>query len=158
MKAELESNPDYAGLELVTVSYGEESEQINQQQTLALVQTYPDLKGIIVPAGIGLPAAARALEEAGLTGKVKLTGLAPVSLIRKYIQEGSAQDIWWNVNDLGYLAYHAAQALAQCDITGAAGETFEAGRLGSYEIGDAGEVVLGPAKIVTPENLDEFKF
>lgn len=158
MKGELESNADYAGLELVTIAYGEESEQINQQQTLALVQTYPDLKGIIVPAGIGLPAAARALEEAELTGKIKLTGLAPASLIRKYIADGSAQDIWWNVTDLGYLAYYAAQALAQCDTTGAPGETFEAGRLGTYTIGEAGEVVLGPAKIVTPENLDEFKF
>jgi rhamnose transport system substrate-binding protein len=158
MKGELESNPDYAGLKLVTVAYGEESEQINQQQTLALAQTYPDLKGIIVPAGIGLPAAARALEEAGLTGKIKLTGLAPASLIRKYIADGSAQDIWWNVTDLGYLAYYAAQALAQCKITGAPGETFEAGRLGMYTIGEGGEVVLGPAKIVTPENLDEFKF
>jgi rhamnose transport system substrate-binding protein len=158
MKGELESNSDYADLELVTVVYGEESEQINQQQALALAQTYPDLKGIIVPAGIGLPAAARALEEAGKVGDIKLTGLAPASLIRKYIEEGSVQDIWWNVTDLGYLAYHAAQALAMCDITGAPGESFEAGRLGSYEIGENGEVVLGPAKIVTPENLDEFKF
>lgn len=158
MKAEMVSNSDYAGLELVQVVYGEESEQINQQQTIALVQAYPDLDGIIVPAGIGLPAAARALEEANLTGKIKLTGLAPASLIRKYIADGSAQDIWWNVSDLGYLTYYAAQALAKCEITGAAGETFEAGRLGSYTIGEAGELVLGPAKIVTPENLDEFKF
>lgn len=158
MKAEMVGNPDYAGLELVQVVYGEESEQINQQQTIALVQAYPDLDGIIVPAGIGLPAAARALEEANLTGKIKLTGLAPASLIRKYIADGSAQDIWWNVSDLGYLTYYAAQALAKCEITGAAGETFEAGRLGSYTIGEAGELVLGPAKIVTPENLDEFKF
>jgi rhamnose transport system substrate-binding protein len=158
MEAELESNPDYAGLELVTVVYGEESEQINQQQALALAQTYPDLKGIIVPAGIGLPAAARALEEAGLVGQIKLTGLAPASLIRKYIEDGSVQDIWWNVSDLGYLAYHAAQAIAMCEITGAPGETFEAGRLGTYEIGENGEIVLGPAQIVTPENVAEFAF
>jgi rhamnose transport system substrate-binding protein len=152
------TNPDYADLELVTVVYGEESEQVNQQQALALAQTYPDLKGVIVPAGIGLPAAARALEEAGKTGDIKLTGLAPASLIRKYIEEGSVQDIWWNVTDLGYLTDHAAQALAMCDIEGKTGESFEAGRLGMYEIGEAGEVVLGPAKIVTPDNLDEFKF
>jgi len=158
MRGELETNPDYAGLELVTIAYGEESEQINQQQTLALAQTYPDLQGIIVPAGIGLPAAARALEEAGLSGRIKLTGLAPASLIRRYIEDGSVQDIWWNVTDLGYLAYYAAQALVQCEITGAPGEQFEAGRLGTYTIGEAGEVVLGPARIVTPENLDEFRF
>lgn len=158
MKGELESNPDYSGMKLVTVVYGEESEQVNQQQALALAQTYPDLKGIIVPAGIGLPAAARALEEADLTGKIKLTGLAPASLIRKYIEDGSVQDIWWNVTDLGYLAYYAAQALATCKVTGKEGDTFEAGRLGSYTVGANGEVVLGAANVVTPDNLDEFKF
>ena len=158
MEDELASNPDYAGMELVQIAYGEESEQINQQQTIALAQAYPDLKGLIVPAGIGLPAAARALEEAGLTGQIKLTGLAPATLIRKYIQEGSTQDIWWNVTDLGYLTYYAAQAVAQCKISGAEGDTFEAGRLGTYTVGAGGEVILGEAKIVTPENLDEFKF
>ncbi len=158
MKDELATDPAYKGLNLVQIAYGEESEQVNQQQAIALAQAYPDLKGIIVPAGIGLPAAARALEEAGLTGKIKLSGLAPATLISKYIQDGSAQDIWWNVSDLGYLTYYAAQALAQCKIKGEPGETFEAGRLGTYTIGDGGEVILGEAKIVTPENLSEFKF
>ena len=65
---------------------------------------------------------------------------------------------WWNVTDLGYLTYQAAQALAQCKITGKEGETFTAGRLGEYTIGSGGELILGPAKIVTPENLAEFKF
>lgn len=158
MKGMVANDPIYAKMELVQVAYGEESEQVNQQQALALAQAFPDLKGIIVPAGIGLPAAARALEEAGLIDRVKLTGLAPATLMKKYIEAGQAQDIWWNVTDLGYLTYHAAQAVAMCKITGAAGETFTAGRLGDYTIGDAGEVVLGPAKIVTPENVNEFKF
>ncbi|MBB3235864.1 rhamnose ABC transporter substrate-binding protein [Phyllobacterium endophyticum] len=158
IKDKLASDPKYAELKLMQVAYGEESEQVNQQQALALVQAFPDLKAIIVPAGIGLPAAARALEEAGLTGKVKLTGLAPATLISKYIKNGSAQDIWWNVSDLGYLTYHAAQALAQCKIEGKEGDKFTAGRLGEYTIGAAGELILGPAKIVTPANLAEFKF
>ena len=158
MKAKMVAEPKFAKMKLVQVAYGEESEQVNQQQALALVQAFPDLKAIIVPAGIGLPAAARALEEAGMMGKVKLTGLAPATLISKYITDGSAQDIWWNVSDLGYLTYYTAQALAQCKITGKEGETFAAGRLGEYTIGMDGELVLGPAKIVTPANLAEFKF
>ena len=144
-------------MKLVQVAYGEESEQINQQQALALVQAFPNLKAIIVPAGIGLPAAARALEEAGMIGKVKLTGLAPATLISKYIKDGAAQDIWWNVSDLGYLTYQAAQALAQCKITGKEGDRFTAGRLGDTLIGAGGELILGPAKIVTPENVNEFE-
>lgn len=158
MKQKLASDPKYAKMELVQVAYGEESEQVNQQQALALVEAFPDLKGIIIPAGIGLPAAARALEQAGLLDRVKLTGLAPATLMKKYIEAGQSQDIWWNVQDLGYLTYYAAQALAQCKITGAEGETFTAGRLGEYTIGANGEVVLGPAVIVTPENVGDFKF
>jgi rhamnose transport system substrate-binding protein len=158
MKARMAAESKYSKMELVQVAYGEESEQINQQQALALVQAFPDLKAIIVPAGIGLPAAARALEEAGMIGKVKLTGLAPATLISKYIKDGSAQDIWWNVSDLGYLTYQTAQALAQCKITGKEGDKFTAGRLGDYTIGAGGELILGPAEIVTPANLSEFKF
>jgi rhamnose transport system substrate-binding protein len=158
MKGMIANDPKYGKMKLVQVAYGEESEQVNQQQALALVQAFPNLKGIIVPAGIGLPAAARALEQAGAIGKVKLTGLAPATLMKKYIEAGQAQDIWWNVTDLGYLTYHAAQAVAMCKITGKEGEKFTAGRLGEYTIGKNGEIVLGPAKIVTPANVTEFKF
>jgi rhamnose transport system substrate-binding protein len=158
MKKKLASEPKFAKMKLVQVAYGEESEQVNQQQALALVQAFPDLKGIIVPAGIGLPAAARALEQAGSLDKIKLTGLAPATLMKKYIEAGQAQDIWWNVTDLGYLTYNVAQLVAQCKIKGNEGETFTAGRLGDYTVGASGEVVLGPAKIVTPANLSEFKF
>jgi rhamnose transport system substrate-binding protein len=157
MKARLKE-PKYAKMKLVQIAYGEESEQVNQQQALALVQAFPSLKGIIIPAGIGLPAAARAMEQAGSLGKVKLTGLAPATLIKKYIENGTVQDIWWNVKDLGYLTYYAAQAVAQCKVTGKAGETFKAGRLGEYKVGEKGEVVLGPAQIVAPKNVNEFKF
>jgi rhamnose transport system substrate-binding protein len=158
MKDKMASDPKYSKMNLVQIAYGQESEQVNQQQTLALVEAFPNLKGIIIPAGIGLPAAARALEQAGTIGKVKLTGLAPATLIKKYIEAGQVQDIWWNVKDLGYLTYYAAQAVAQCKITGKEGETFDAGRLGQYTIGANGEVVLGPAQIVTPKNVEEFKF
>lgn len=158
MKQRIGSDPKYAKMRLVQVAYGEESEQVNQQQALALVQAFPNLKGIVIPAGIGLPAAARALEQAGALDKVKITGLAPATLMKKYVEAGQSQDIWWNVADLGYLTYHAAQAAARCKITGKEGESFSAGRLGEYKVGRNGEIVLGPAKIVTPANLAEFKF
>ena len=158
MKKKLEGEPKFAKMKLVQIAYGEESEQVNQQQALALVEAFPNLKGIIIPAGIGLPAAARALEQAGSLNKIKLTGLAPATFMKKYILDGSSQDIWWNVKDLGYLTYYAAQALAQCKVTGKEGETFTAGRLGKYTVGADGEVVLGPADIVTRENVENFKF
>lgn len=158
MKDRLAKDPAFAKMKLVQVAYGQESEQINQQQTLALAQAFPNLKGIIVPAGIGLPAAARALDQAGLVGKIKLSGLAPVSMLKKYIISGAVQDVWWNVKDLGYLTYYAAQAVAQCKVTGKAGDTFEAGRLGTFTVGKDGLVLLGPPVVATPGNVDTFKF
>lgn len=158
MKKRLASDPDLASMHLVTVAYGQEKADVNAQQAKALVQAYPDLKGILVPAGIGLPAAAQALSQTGVLGKVKLTGLAPASQIRNYIKAGTVQDIWWNVPNLGTLSYYAAQALATGKITGAPGETFEAGDLGAFTIGDDGMVILGPAQIVTPKNVDSFPF
>ena len=45
MKAKMAAEPKFAKMKLVQVAYGEESEQVNQQQALALVQAFPDLKG-----------------------------------------------------------------------------------------------------------------
>lgn len=158
MKKRLKTDPSLKNLELVTVVYGQEKADENARQAKALVQAYPDLKGIIVPAGIGLPAAAQALDQIGKLGDIKLTGLAPASLISTYIKSGDVQDVWWSVPDLGTLSYYAAQALAKGEITGKEGESFSAGDLGTFEIGADGVVILGDAQVVTPENLDKFPF
>ncbi len=157
MKQAIASDPDYKDFDLVTTVYGESNETASQQQALGLVNSYPDLKGIVVPAGLGFPAVARALESSGNTD-IKLTGLAPASLMRSYIESGQATDIWWNVHDLGYLAYAAAQAVAQCQTDGKEGDSFSAGDLGEFTVGTDGEVVLGPATLVTAENVDQFDF
>ncbi|SBT89973.1 monosaccharide ABC transporter substrate-binding protein, CUT2 family [Streptomyces sp. DI166] len=158
MKSRLATDPKLKDMKLVTVAYGQEKADVNAQKAKSLVQAYPKLKGIIVPAGIGLPAAAEALSQTGDLGRVKLTGLAPASLIKKYIRGGDVQDIWWNVHDLGGLSYHAAQALAQCKVKAEPGERIPAGELGTYTVGERGEVVLGPATVVTPKNIDDFEF
>lgn len=157
MKDAIAETPEYADIELVTTVYGESNETTSQQQTLGLVNSYPELKGIVVPTGLGFPAAARALESSG-DMDIKLTGLAPASIMRSYIESGQATDVWWNVHDLGYLTYAAAQALATCEVTGESGETFDGGDLGEFTIGESGEIILGPAKLVTAANVDEFKF
>ena len=157
IKSRLATDPKYAKMTLVKILYGEEDKETNRKATLELLQSFPHLKGIIVPAGLGFPVAAETLLGAQRTD-VKLTGLAPVSVMKPYLLRGFVNDIWWNVKDLGYLTYYAAQGLAQCKLTGKPGETFKAGRLGSFQVGENGEVVLGLAKIVTMQNMDSFDF
>nr|WSY48808.1 substrate-binding domain-containing protein [Streptomyces sp. NBC_00886] len=158
MKARLSTDPKLAKMKLVTVAYGQEKADVNAQKAKSLVNAYPNLKGIIVPAGIGLPAAAEALSQSGDLGRVKLTGLAPATLVKKYVQTGNVQDIWWNVRDLGSLSYYAAQALAQCKVKAEPGQKISAGSLGTFTVGGKGEVILGPATVVTPQNIDKFAF
>lgn len=158
MEERLATDPAFENLNLVDVVYGEEKADVSANRALELVTTYPNLTGIIIPAGISLPAAATALDESGDLGRVKLTGLAPASLIRDFIAEGNVQDIWWNVTDLGYLTMYAAKAVASCATDGATGDSFDAGDLGEYTVGESGVVILGPSEVVTPENVDEFAF
>ncbi len=43
-------------------------------------------------------------------------------------------------------------------ITGAAGDTFEAGKLGSYTVEDGGSVLLGDPYVFDADNIDDFDF
>jgi rhamnose transport system substrate-binding protein len=158
MKDKLAKDPAYAKMKLVTVAYGEEKADVNAQKAKELVQAYPNLKGIIIPAGIGLPAAAEALSQSGDLGRIKITGLAPVTLISQYIKTGDVQAIWWNVGDLGTLAFKTSELYAQCKIKPTPGSTYSVDGLGTFKVGDNGVVLLGEPTIVTPENLSKFPF
>jgi len=153
------TKPGYENLELVEVVYGDDDQQRSYDRTVELLTAYPDLAGIISPTTVGIGAAAQALEAEGRGGDVQLTGLGLPNELRAYVESGTIQEFaLWNPIDLGYLAYYTAAALVDGTITGTAGETFEAGRLGSYTIGEGGEIVLGPPFVFTAENIGEFDF
>lgn len=158
IKSSLESDPAYKDMTLATVVYGNEDKTTSASVAKQLVQTYPDLTGIIIPAGLSYAPAAAALEEIGAFGKVKLTGLTPSSGIKDYLSTGNAEDIWWNVSDLGTLTYAAAKSLVSCTATGASGDSVDAGDLGTFEVGEDGTLILGPATVVNKDNVDEFPF
>ncbi|MEU0493965.1 substrate-binding domain-containing protein [Mycobacterium sp. NPDC006124] len=158
IKDKLSKDPKYAKMKLVTVAYGEEKADVNAQKAQELVQAYPQLKGIIVPAGIGLPAAAEALSQSGDLGRIKLSGLGPVTLVNQYIKTGNVQDVWWNVTNLGTLTFATAQQYAQCKIEPKQGTSYDVDGLGKFTVGENGTVLLGQPTIVTPENEKDFPF
>ncbi len=159
MEQELSSNPDYADIELVDTVYGDDDDQKSFDQTEALLQNHPDLKGIISPTTVGIAAAARYLSDSDAKGKVALTGLGTPDQMRDYVKDGTVTSFaLWNPGDLGYLATYAAAALANGDITGEEGESFEAGDLGSFDVGADGVVLLGEPFVFDESNIDEFNF
>jgi rhamnose transport system substrate-binding protein len=158
MEEELE-NPDYAGLELVAVVYGDDEDEKSYNEAIGLMQTYPDLKVIISPTTVGIAASARAVQDAGRVGEVFVTGLGTPNQMREYVNSGAApQFALWNPGDLGYLAIYTLNAIASGEIAGEPGDTFEAGKLGSYTIADDGTILLGPPTIFSADNIDDFDF
>jgi rhamnose transport system substrate-binding protein len=142
----------YPQLQIVTTVYGDDEDEKSFQETQGLLQSTPDLKGII-------SAAARYLSGSEYKGKVALTGLGTPNQMREFVKDGTVKSFaLWNPADLGYLAAYAGAALSAGQITGAEGETFTAGDLGEYTIGSDGEIVLGDPTQFTADNIDDFDF
>jgi rhamnose transport system substrate-binding protein len=151
--------PKYKDIKLVKVAYGDDDDQKSFQQMQGLIQAYPNLKGVISPTTVGVAAAARYLSKSPEKGKVKLTGLGFPNQMRKFVDDGTVQEFQlWVPKDVGYLAGQAAAALVAGRITGKPGETFTAGRLGKYTIGQNGEIVLGPLTTFNKQNIGKFDF
>jgi rhamnose transport system substrate-binding protein len=156
MKQELTKYPN---MTLVKIAYGNDDDQTSFNDTLALLQQYPNLKGIISPTTVGIAAAARALESVKKGGTVALTGLGTPNQLRQYVKDGTIKGFeLWNPADLGYLAYYVAALLIQGKIQGNVGDTFTAGKLGSYTIGANHVVLLGPPTVFNSANIDQFNF
>jgi rhamnose transport system substrate-binding protein len=157
MKEELAANhPD---IELVEVVYGDDDDQTSFDKTAALLQTHPNLKGIVSPTTVGIAAAARYLQTSEYKGTVALTGLGTPNQMREYVEDGTVTAFaLWNPADLGYLAAFASKALIEGDITGAEGDTFDAGKLGEYTVGADGVVLLGDPYVFDAENIGDFDF
>lgn len=161
MQAELEK-PEYADIELVTIVYGDDLTDKSYQEMQGLIDSYPDLKGVISPTTVGVAAAANCIQDNDLTGKIKLTGLGLPSEMAEYITAGVCEGMYlWNPIDLGYLAGYTSVALVKGEIEGKVGETYDGGRLGTIEVkADADGnpfTIVGDPYYFTADNIDEWK-
>ncbi len=151
--------PNYSGLNLVATVYGDDEDEKSYNEAIGLMQTYPDLKVIIAPTTVGIAASARAVQDADRVGEVFVTGLGTPNQMREYVESGaSPQFALWNPADLGYLAIYTLNAISSGEIAGEPGDSFEAGKLGSYTIRDDGTVLLGPPTVFDENNINDFDF
>jgi rhamnose transport system substrate-binding protein len=156
MKQELKKYPK---MSLAAVVYGNDDATVSTQVTQGLLQQYPNLKGIISPTTVGIAAAAAVLDTSKYRGKVLLTGLGTPDSMKKFVSDGTVKEFeLWNPADLGYLAGYAAVELASGKINGSQGQTFTAGKLGSFTVGADDAVLLGPPFVFSSANINQFNF
>jgi rhamnose transport system substrate-binding protein len=156
MKQELKKYPK---MSLVSVVYGNDDTATSTQVTQGLLEQYPNLKGIISPTTVGLPAVASVIDTAKYRGKIAVTGLATPDEMKKYVSDGTVKEFeLWNPADLGYLAAYAAVDLASAKITNAQGQSFTAGKLGKFTVGAGHSVLLGAPFVFSSANINKFNF
>nr|WP_308798497.1 rhamnose ABC transporter substrate-binding protein [Agromyces protaetiae] len=159
IEEELDSNPDYADITLVAKVYGDDDDTKSFQEAQGLMQAYPNLKGIISPTTVGIAATARYLSTSEYKGQVALTGLGLPNEMRPFVKDGTVTEFaLWDPAQLGYVSAFAGKALADGTITGAEGDTFEAGELGEREVGEGGVVIVGPPTVFNADNIDDYDF
>src|SRR2546427_41682 len=114
-----------------------------------------------------------AAEQAGLAGKIVVTGLSTPNDMREFVKKGTVKTVvLWNPVDLGYLAVYVAHATITGTLKeGMAKQSVPAGRLGTREattqLNDItakrpltlrNVILLGAPFRFTKENIDKFNF
>jgi len=146
--------PQHPGLEMVSVVYGDDVSDKSYRETVALLKQHPDLAVVVSISSVGIVAAARAVEDQGLAGKVKVTGLGLPSELAGYVQKGVVPKFAiWNPIDLGYASTEIAVRLAR----GAdARLPVPTGRMGSVSFGADGVGAMSKPFVYDASNVVEF--
>ena len=151
------AKPEYAKMKLVATVYGDDVADKSYRETQGLIKAYPNLKGIIAPTSVGIVAAAKAVVDANLVGKVYVTGLGLPSEMKGAVLAGATDTFAiWNPIDLGYSATMIAALIASGKATGAPGTTIHVGRMGDIKIGADGTAAMADPFTFDKSNIEKF--
>lgn len=161
------NDPKYAKMRLVDIVYGDDQSEKSATETEALLAKHPDLRGIISPTSVGLAAAAKSIENAGVypggpnakgPGLV-LTGLSTPKQMRGYVEKSVVQSFQlWSPYDMGVLACHMADQIKKGKLKPAEGVVFEVPGLGKRAFGKNNIVILGPLLTFDKSNIANYDF
>jgi rhamnose transport system substrate-binding protein len=141
IKNELQNNAAYAAMELQEVAYGDDQYEKSVSEMERLIAEYPDLKGVIVPTAVGLPAACKVGRDKNVVPNIKITGLGLPSEMAEFINDNTCEAFQlWDPPAEGYLGVYMAWALKNSDFDASPGSTFFAGKLGDFEVMPNGQV------------------
>jgi len=146
--------PQHPGLELVNVVYGDDVSDKSYREAVALIQQHPDLAVLVSISSVGIVASARAVEDQGMTGKIKVTGLGLPSELAGYVQKGVVPKFAiWNPIDLGYTSMQVATRLAR---GASVAQPVPAGRMGEISFGADGVGAMSKPFVYDAGNVAEF--
>ncbi|MDR1572446.1 MAG: substrate-binding domain-containing protein [Clostridiales Family XIII bacterium] len=158
MKDELSNNPAYADMELLEVFYGDDQFDKSASETEAIIGKYPDIDGIIAPTAVGIGAVCKVVQDSGMAGRIKVTGLGLPSEMAGFVKNGVCDGFQlWNPPYEGYLAVYMVWAESKGNFTPAPGASFSAGKLGERTVLPNGQILtLETPMLYDGSNIDEY--
>ena len=146
-------------LEWLETVEAQEDNILSFNQATTLINKYgDDLDGLFGMTSVATPASAEAVSQAGLCGEVAVVGLATPNAMKPYVASDCVKSVvLWNPIDLGYAAVQVMRAVVDGKLQPGDKEV-AAGRLGTLQIVNGSEVLLGPPFIYSKDNIDDFDF
>lgn len=149
----------YPDVQIVDVRYtqgGSSEDALRQAEEL--MTKYPDIKGLVAVASTTVPGVAKAVENAGNTGKVAVIGYGSPNTVRPFVKSGVMKEsILWDPRALGYLNVWAGIQLLE-------GKDFkEVNMVPNMKdpvkyFADSKILLLGPPLVIDAKNVDSFDF
>jgi len=149
----------YPNMKWLETVEAQEDNNLSFNQATTLINKYGDqLNGLFGMTSVATPAAAEAVTQANDCGKVAVVGLATPNAMKPYVNSDCVKSvILWNPIDLGYAAVYVMRAIV--DGTLKPGSTsVSAGRLGTLQVVNGSEILLGSPFIYTKDNIGNFDF
>ena len=151
------AKPEYSGLKLVSVVYGDDQTDKSYREAQGLFKSYPNLKAIVAPTTVGVAASAKAVQDEKKVGSIFVTGLGLPSEMAGHVKSGAVKNFAiWNPIDLGYSSVHAAHAFVKGKAKGAPGEKIPLGRVGTVTLDKDNEAAMAEPFTYDAGNVDKF--
>jgi rhamnose transport system substrate-binding protein len=149
----------YPNMTWVETLEAQEDAVLSFNQANTLINKYgEDLDGIFGMTSVATPSSADAVTQAGLCGQVAVVGLATPNAMKPYVEADCVKSVvLWNPIDLGYAATYVLRAAVDGTLQPGA-TSVEAGRLGTLQVVNGSEILLGAPFIYTKENINDFDF
>lgn len=148
----------YPRAQIVDTVYAGEDLDSAASMAAELMDSYPDLTGLVGECSTSAPGIAKAVRAAQKISRVYTVGAGTPQAIKPYLEDGSCStSVLWNVESLGYLTAWAAKQLA--DGKPLTDTNKVSSELPAVRFDRANQtLLLGDPLLITTANVDQFKY
>lgn len=147
----------YPKIEMIKTVFAGEDQAKAVTMATDLINSTPDLKGLIGECTTSAPGVAEAVKNAGKIGEIFTVGVGTPKAMLPYLTDGSSSgSILWDVESLGYLtAWAAAQLATGTQFQG----TQDVGTIKGVEYDSANKtLILGKPHVFTKDDAGNYNY